>query len=130
MPYILIVDDDGDFAAAVRSALESRGYEAAVETVAERALPRIRERCPDAVVLDVMFPEDDAAGFEVARSIRRQFGALPVLLLTAVNRSYSLGFSGRDLDASWLPAADFLEKPVDLQLLCERVSALVAGAEK
>ena len=75
-----------------------------------------------------MFPENDVAGFEVARSIRRRFGDLPVLLLTAVNQSFSLGFSNRDLDPTWLPAVDFLEKPVDLELLCEKVSALVEGA--
>lgn len=101
-----------------------------METASERALPRIRERRPDAVILDVMFPEDDAAGFEVARSIRRNCGQLPVLLLTAVNQSFSLGFSGQDLDPKWLPAADFLEKPVDLKLLCEKVSTLVEGAKK
>jgi DNA-binding response OmpR family regulator len=128
MAYVLIVDDDADFAAAVQSALQRHGHEAAVETVSDRAIPRIQERRPAAVILDVMFPENDVAGFEIARSIRRQFGGLPVLLLTAVNQSFALGFSNRDLDPTWLPAVDFLEKPVDLQLLCEKVSALVEGA--
>jgi CheY-like chemotaxis protein len=127
MAYVLIVDDDLDFAEAVQSALQSHGHEVVIETVSERAIPRIQDRRPDAVVLDVMFPENDLAGFEVARSIRRQFGDLPVLLLTAVNQSISLGFSNRDLDPTWLPAVDFLEKPVDLQLLCDKVSALVEG---
>jgi two-component system, OmpR family, response regulator len=127
MAYVLIVDDDVDFAAAVCTVLQSHGHEVAVETVADRAVPRIAERRPDAVILDVMFPEDDTAGFEVARSIRRQFGGLPVLLLTAVNQSFPLGFSTQDLDPTWLPAAGFLEKPVDLKLLCEKVSGLLAG---
>ncbi len=129
MAYVLIVDDDLDFAGAVQTALQSRGHEAGIETVADRAIPRIEQRRPDAVILDVMFPENDVAGFEVARSIRRRFGGLPVLLLTAVNQSLALGFSNRDLDPTWLPAVDFLEKPVDLQLLCEKVSAVVKGAD-
>ncbi len=37
MAYILIVDDDVDFTSAVQSALESHGYETAVETVSERS---------------------------------------------------------------------------------------------
>jgi CheY-like chemotaxis protein len=127
MPYVLIVDDDTDFAGAVSTVLQSQGLEVAVETEAGRAIDRITERRPDAIVLDVMFPENDTAGFEVARAIRRKFGALPVLLLTAVNQSFPLGFSNRDLDPTWLPAADFLEKPVDLKLLCEKVSALLAA---
>jgi CheY-like chemotaxis protein len=126
MAYILIVDDDVDFAGAVRTVLESQGHETAVETEADRAIPRIAERRPDAIVLDVMFPENDTAGFEVARTIRRKFGDLPVLLLTAVNQSFPLGFSNRDLDPTWLPAAAFVEKPVDFKLLCEKMSALLA----
>ena len=74
------------------------------------------------------FRKTTRPGFEVARSIRRKFGDLPVLLLTAVNQSFPLGFSNQDLDPTWLPAAEFLEKPVDLKLLCEKVSALLAGA--
>jgi CheY-like chemotaxis protein len=127
MAYLLIVDDDVDFAGAVCTVLQSRGHETAVETASERAIARIEDRRPDAVILDVMFPENDTAGFEVTRSIRRKFGDLPVLLLTAVNQSFPLGFSSKDLDPTWLPAADFLEKPVDLELLCEKVSALLAG---
>ncbi|MGD0900101.1 MAG: response regulator, partial [Thermoguttaceae bacterium] len=74
MAYLLIVDDDTDFAGAVGSVLRSRGYEVAIETDAEKTVGRIQERRPDAVVLDVMFPENDTAGFEVARAIRRTFG--------------------------------------------------------
>jgi two-component system, OmpR family, response regulator len=130
MAYILIVDDDTDFAGAVSTVLKGEGHETAIETAAEAAVGRIAQRRPDAVVLDVMFPESDTAGFEAARAIRRAYGDLPVLLLTAVNQSFPLGFSNRDLDPTWLPAADFLEKPVDFKLLCEKVSALLAGATK
>jgi CheY-like chemotaxis protein len=130
MAYLLIVDDDTDFAGAVTTVLRSRGYEVAVETDAEQALERIRRRRPDAVILDVMFPENDTAGFEVARAIRRTCGALPVLLLTAVNQSFPLGFSNKDLDPAWLPAVEFLEKPVDFELLCEKVAGILAGTSK
>ncbi len=128
MGYVLIVDDDADFAGAVHTVLQSHGHEAAVETLSERAISRIDERRPDVVILDVMFPESDTAGFEIARSIRRKFGDLPVLLLTAVNQSFPLGFGNQDLDPTWLPAVEFLEKPVDLNLLYQKVSALLAGA--
>lgn len=130
MAYILIVDDDADFTSAVATALRSRNYEVAVELDCEMAVSRIRERRPDAVILDVMFPENDTAGFETARAIRRKFGELPVLMLTAVNQSFPLGFSTKDLDPTWLPAAGFLEKPVDLAALCEMVSAILAGTHQ
>jgi CheY-like chemotaxis protein len=128
MPYVLIVDDDTDFAGAVGTMLKSRGYETESETDADQAVERIRQRRPDVVILDVMFPENDTAGFDVARAIRRNFGGLPVVLLTAVNNTFPLGFSNKDRDATWLPVAEFMEKPVDLTRLCDKVDAIVAKA--
>jgi CheY-like chemotaxis protein len=125
MSYVLIVDDDIDFTAAVSTVLKSRGYETASETDAEKTVDRIRQRRPDAVILDVMFPENDTAGFEVARAIRRNFGGLPVVLLTAVNNTFPLGFSNKDRDAAWLPVVEFMEKPVDLNRLCDKIDSIV-----
>ena len=128
MAYLLIVDDDADFAGAVGTILQKQGHDVGIETDSGKALSRIGERRPAAVILDVMFPESDTAGFEVARSIRKTFGELPVILLTAVNQSFPLGFSGKDLDPAWLPAADFLEKPVDLEILCSKVARVLSEA--
>jgi CheY-like chemotaxis protein len=125
MSYVLIVDDDTDFISAVSTVLKSRGHETASETEADRAIDRIRQRRPDAVILDVMFPENDTAGFDVARQIRRNFGGLPVVLLTAVNNTFPLGFSNKDRDADWLPVAEFMEKPVDLSRLCDKIDSIV-----
>ena len=126
MAYVLIVDDDADFASAVSRALQARGHETQIEIDCERTLPSIGIRRPDVVILDVMFPENDKAGFEAARAIRRTFGAVGVILLTAVNQAFPLGFSDKDLDPTWLPALSLLEKPVDLAHLCD-VVAQVTG---
>jgi CheY-like chemotaxis protein len=130
MAYLLIVDDDSDFNAALGTVLESHGYEVAVETDAQKTLDRIRQRRPDAIILDVMFPENDTAGFEVARAIHRTFGDLPVLLLTAVNQSFPLGFSNKDRDPTWLPVIEFLEKPVDFSRLCTKVADILERTSK
>jgi CheY-like chemotaxis protein len=124
--YVLIVDDDADFASAVSIALQARGHETQIETDCARTLPSIGVRRPDVVILDVMFPENDKAGFETARAIRRTYGEVGVILLTAVNQAFPLGFSDKDLDPKWLPALSFLEKPVDLAHLCN-VVAQVTG---
>jgi hypothetical protein len=54
---------------------------------------------------------------------------VPVLMLTAINARFPLGFSRRDIDENWLPVSDFLEKPVDLDALCAKVSAMLGGAQ-
>ena len=127
MAYLLVVDDDGDFAGAVAMVLRDQGHEVDIENDAEKTIARVTARRPDAIILDVMFPENDTAGFEIARALRRKFGALPVLLLTAVNQQFPLGFSNQDIDPTWLPAAEFLEKPIDFKVVLAKVSAILAA---
>ena len=50
---------------------------------------------------------------------------VPVLMLTAVDANFSLGFGSHDIDGDWLPVADFLEKPVDLDVLRSKVAELL-----
>ena len=129
MAYLLIIDDDADFADAMSTVCQSAGYEVATVHTPAEAMTRVTERRPDGVLLDVMFPEDPSGGFKLARDLRRQFGPLPVLLLTAVNQKFPLGFSSKDIDPDWLPISDFVEKPVDFKVLLEKVAAMLAGAQ-
>lgn len=128
MAYLLIIDDDEDFANAAAVALRDAGHEIEIELETGNAIKRMEGKMPDLVILDVMFPEDSSAGFELARSIRHYNDNLkdvPILMLTAVNEKFPLGFSSRDIDDNWLPVSDFLEKPIDLDVLRNKVSALL-----
>jgi DNA-binding response OmpR family regulator len=128
MSYLLIVDDDEDFATAVATVLRSSGHDVRIESELSAAIRTMTERRPDLVVLDVMFPENSTGGFEIARQMRWNHDTLkdvPILMLTAVNTRFPLGFSSKDIDEDWLPVTDFLEKPVDLDVLAERVAAIL-----
>jgi DNA-binding response OmpR family regulator len=130
MSYLLIVDDDEDFASAVATVLRGGGHDVRIELDLSVAARSMAERRPDLVLLDVMFPEDSTGGFELARQMRWRHDALkdvPILMLTAVNTKFPLGFSSKDIDDDWLPVTDFLEKPVDLDVLAERVEAILAN---
>jgi len=126
MAYILIIDDDEDFSMAACTVLQGAGHEVAVEHAPEPGLKSLERRKPDLVLLDVMFPEDNSAGFKIARS--EQLRGIPVIMLTAVNSRFPLGFSSDDIDDTWLPVKDFLEKPIDLETLKSRVASLLAQA--
>ncbi len=132
MAYIMVIDDDEDFAQVVAKVLKSSGHEAEILLDTKSAAQRMVEKTPDAVILDVMFPEDSNAGFDFARWIKSQrdkFEGVPVLMLTAINEKSPIRFSTRDIDPTWLPVTDFLEKPVDLDVLKHRVTALLAKAK-
>ena len=49
-------------------------------------------------------------------------------MLTAINQQFPLGFSGQDIDPKWLPVTEFLEKPVDFRLLCDKLQAMLTAA--
>lgn len=125
MAYLLIADDDPDFASSVATVCQAEGHEVVTVHTPADALASVAQRRPDGILLDVMFPEDPTAGFQVAREVRRKFGEIPILLLTAVNQGFPLGFSHKDRDVDWLPVVDFVEKPVDFQVLREKIRALL-----
>ena len=130
MAYLLIVDDDEDFASTTATVLRNEGYDVQVELDIESAVKSMESKPPDLAILDVMFPEDASAGFELARSMRHGSGKLktiPILMLTAINTKFPLGFGSKDIDESWMPVTEFLEKPVDFSVLREKVAKLLSA---
>jgi DNA-binding response OmpR family regulator len=126
MAFLMIVDDDVDFAEAVAATLRSDRHETLVETDPSTVLGLLQRRMPDGLILDVMFPENPCGGFELAREIGRTYERLPILMLTAVNSKFPLGFSESDIDSTWLPVRGFLEKPVDFRHLREKVRQILS----
>ena len=127
MSRIMLVDDDAGFTKVVSMVLTKEGYDVVVVDDTEGLTDRIREERPDAIVLDVMFPENSSAGFELARSIRRteDLSRVPVVLLTAINTRFPMGFGSSDIDEAWMPVDEFVEKPVDFDVLLGILGRLV-----
>ena len=129
MGKITIIDDDIEHAENLGIALKGDGHEVTTLDDTAGAVEILMGNKPDVVVLDVMFPENPSAGFDLARKIRQtaEIADLPILLLTGVNQEFPMDFSSDDIDAEWMPVQEFLEKPVDLQELLKKVKALLAG---
>ena len=64
----------------------------------------------------------------MARTIRKKWGEVPILMLTAVNQQFPLGFSNKDIDSVWLPVAEFVEKPIDFDVLKAKLNTLLSGS--
>ena len=128
MAYVMIVDDDQDFAETIALVIQKEGHEVQNKYDTESAFQSMQDRIPDLILLDVMFPEDSSAGFELARAMRHENEKLkmvPILMLTAINAKFPLGFGPNDIDSEWMPVTDFLEKPVDFDVLREKVAKLL-----
>ena len=129
MSYLLIIDDDEDFAKAEAAVLSDAGHEVEIELNIKGAEKSMLKRKPDLIILDVMFPESSSAGFELARKIvhfDEKLKDIPIIMLTAINSEFPLGFNSRDINNYWLPVTEFLEKPVDLDILNKKVSDMLS----
>ncbi len=123
MARILIVDDDAELASTLGGVLESEGYEVGTIETLDDARKALMSSPPDLLILDIMFPENPAGGFDLARELRRaeKTKRLPIILLTAVNQELPMDFSADDIDEEWMPVQDFIEKPPDIATLVEKV---------
>ena len=127
MAKILIIDDDNDLAAMLVEVLTSEGYQVeAIDNLSD-GWDALKSSLPDLLLLDIMFPENPAGGFELAREIRASESTknLPVILLTAVNQELPMDFSADDIDDEWMPVQDFMEKPPGIPELLEKVRSLL-----
>ena len=129
MAQLLIVDDDVELASMLSEVLVSNGHQVeAIDTLNE-AREVLKKTRPDLLILDIMFPENPAGGFDLARELRKQENTkdLPIVLLTAVNQEMPMDFSASDIDDEWMPVQDFIEKPPGMPELIEKVGKLLGG---
>ena len=126
MAKIMIVDDDPDFVDSISRLLKSKGHELTTINDTEGVVEQLERDPYDVLILDVMFPENAAAGFHLAQEIRKheKLSRLPILILSAINTKFPMGFGPGDIDDAWLPVQDFLEKPIDFDVLADKVEAL------
>ena len=129
MPKILVIEDDPDMVMAVRMPLETNGHEVVVASTGKEGLEKVKEVEPDLIILDVMM-ETTTAGFQVSLQLRSPdpnseyaaYKQIPIVMLTAIHTTTSLRFGP---DEVYLPVDDFVEKPIDPDLLLEKVKTLL-----
>lgn len=80
-PLIGIVDDERNIQATLAAILDRRGYAAIPAYTGRQGLQMIAEHNPDVLLLDLGLP--DGEGLDLLREIRRQYPALPIIVVTA-----------------------------------------------
>jgi signal transduction histidine kinase len=105
---VLIVDDEPNALAALAHLLEDEGF--VVETAPDglRALPKVREFAPEIMVVDVQMP--GLEGPELARKVREDFPAIPVILMTG-HGDQDVATARRELRAR------YIGKPIEIDEL-------------
>ena len=119
---LLIVEDDPLIAQNLGEGLGATGFRPVVAHSAEAAWDALWKQPFDLVLLDVMLPEGDEAGFGLARDMREANFRQPILFLTAretlPDRIRGLEFGD-----------DYLPKPFALAEVTARLKALYRRGE-
>jgi ActR/RegA family two-component response regulator len=117
---LLLVDDEDDFRQPAAAALGRRGFAVAEARSGQEAVDAIAARRPEVVVLDLKMA--GMSGLETLQRIRAIDPQLPVIILTGYGTFHDA------LAGIKLEIVDFLQKPVDIELLAEHIRRLRAAA--
>lgn len=127
---ILMIDDDPDFVAGIKSILEGADYEVEVAYNPKDGFQALQTKSYDMLLLDIMMGRG-AEGVMVARKLRKdpKLREIPVLIITGIREQIAFLFPGGPVHPHFVPVDELVEKPVEPQLLLDRVSALLKSAE-
>ncbi len=119
---MLVVDNDPDILDAVAMILESQGYEVVTARDGVEGLANLKAEHPDLMILDLLMPKMD--GFAVCKELHdpgwSKFRGTPILILSSVREDASRRRYELETDLK-LDADDYLEKPMNPDILLERV---------
>jgi diguanylate cyclase (GGDEF)-like protein len=115
---ILLVDDDLVVRAKVSESLEQDGFEVILAKNGNDGIAAYQQHRPDLILVDAVMPILD--GFEFCEQLKNLGERLtPILMITSLddNDSVDRAFASG--------ATDYITKPINLPVLCQRVRNLV-----
>jgi CheY-like chemotaxis protein len=130
-PKVLVIDDDPDLVESIRITLEANNYEVYGAGNGTEGLRLVKETHPDLIILDVMM-DSITEGFQVSYQLRsrdpqseyKEYSHIPIIMLTGISQKMHMKFS-TEADEDFLPVDEFMDKPIRLEALLERVKKLI-----
>lgn len=115
---ILLVDDDAEIVAAMKTMLESRGHRVITAADGNAGLSMAEQERPDLVIVDMMMPRK--SGFLVLEKLKGRSGVGPRVIMITANEG------GRHRAyAELLGVDDYIRKPFAMDKLLDSVDRLL-----
>ena len=122
-PLALVVDDDEGVRLVIRASLEAADFVVEEAEDGREALAAFQRLAPDLMLLDVLMPHMN--GFATCLAMRALPNAaqIPIVMVTglddveSIKRAYEVG------------ATDFITKPIDRMMLCQRVRYILRAGQ-
>jgi CheY-like chemotaxis protein len=115
---ILVVDDEEEFLALIKSALEIRGFEVMTANNAIVAGMELASNVLDVILMDIKMPGID--GFQACEAIKRNplTRDIPIIIVSALSHESDMK------KARKIGVAGYFVKPVDLEGLIGKINEL------
>lgn len=119
---IYIVEDDDNIRELIAYTLNHSGYKSVGFPLPSEFWKAVNEALPEAILLDIMLPEED--GLQILKKLRANSATsrIPVMMITARGSEYDKVIG---LDSG---ADDYLAKPFGMMELVARIKALLRRA--
>ena len=114
---IYVVDDDKSIRSSIQDVLQDEDYLVEVFATGKTMLKALSKERPDLVLLDVWLGNED--GLDILDRIRAEYPALPVLMISGH------GTIEQAVQATKKGAVDFLEKPLSLEMVLDRIAQIL-----
>ncbi len=126
--HILVVDDEPDFAALLRSILSDAGYTVSTAYDCEDALSQARTRRPDLITLDIQMPRRSGIHFYHKLKKDDRVRNVPVVVVTGLTRDREMeNLIHSLLEPDKLPHPQaYVEKPVEAERFLQVVEETLA----
>jgi two-component system alkaline phosphatase synthesis response regulator PhoP len=127
---LLIIDDDPDFVAGIKSILVKAKYAVDVAHNPKDGFQALKAKNYDLLLLDVMMGRG-AEGIMIARKLGKdpKLRELPVLIITGIREQMAFLFPGQAVHPNFVAIDELVEKPVAPKLLLEKVAGLLKTVE-
>ena len=121
---ILVVEDESDMAALLKTRLDKKGYEAIVASDGKEGFDKAKAEKPDLVILDLMLPKVD--GFWICNILKhdKRYSETPIIILTARSEK-------TDMELANECGADcYMIKPFEFDELARNIEKLLKKRKK
>ncbi len=114
---ILLAEDEPSLGQIIKESLETRNFVVHLAKNGEEAYTLYKSKQPKLLVLDVMMPKKD--GFTLAKEIRNEDNAIPIIFLTAKSQTQDV------VEGFTIGGNDYLKKPFSIEELIVRINNLL-----
>ncbi len=116
---ILLVDDEVDFLAVIKDALQIRGFDVVTAASAIEAGVELAGKKPDIILMDIKMPGIN--GIQACSAIKKNPSTedIPIIVVSAVSDEHEMK------KAREAGVTDYFIKPVDIEKLVRRIREIL-----